>query len=258
MRKLVSSAIAASLLLAGAVPAVANEANDRSSAKKAQDKGVAEIPVCTKRLGTIAIMEPETKWWSELGVSSPEALIKFFVMKSGCFGLVDRGGGLAARAVERALADSGELQQGSNIGKRQVKAADYVVVPDIVSRNSNSGGMGVAGALGGFLGGRTIGGLLGGLKISKKEANVTLSLVNVRTTEIESLSEGYYRKSDLSWGAGGGAWWGGGLAAAGGGSYTNSDIGQVIVLAYLDAYKKMVTQLGGLPDNASDAAPKAQ
>jgi curli biogenesis system outer membrane secretion channel CsgG len=246
------------MVLAGAAPAVAKEANDRSSAKKAQDKGVAEIPVCTKRLGTIAIMEPETKWWSELGVSSPEALIKFFVMKSGCFGLVDRGGGLAARAVERALGDSGELQRGSNIGKRQVKAADYVVVPDIVSRNSNSGGMGVAGALGGFLGGRTIGGLLGGLKISKKEANVTLSLVNVRTTEIESLSEGYYRKSDLSWGAGGGAWWGGGLAAAGGGSYTNSDIGQVIVLAYLDAYKKMVGTLGGLPENASEAAPKAE
>ncbi|MCC6481005.1 MAG: penicillin-binding protein activator LpoB, partial [Sphingomonadaceae bacterium] len=149
-------------------------------------------------------------------------------------------------------------QRGSNIGKRQVKAADYVVVPDIVSRNSNSGGMGVAGALGGFLGGRTIGGLLGGLKVSKKEANVTLSLVNVRTTEIESLSEGYYRKSDLSWGAGGGAWWGGGLAAAGGGSYTNSDIGQVIVLAYLDAYKKMVGTLGGLPENASEAAPKAE
>ena len=63
------------MVLAGAAPAVAKEANDRSSAKKAQDKGVAEIPVCTKRLGTIAIMEPETKWWSELGVSSPEALM---------------------------------------------------------------------------------------------------------------------------------------------------------------------------------------
>ncbi len=258
MHKSVAAAVAASLALAGALPANANEANDRSSAKKAQDKGVADIPVCARKLGTIAIVEPETKWWSELGVSSPEAIIKFFVMKSGCFGLVDRGGGLAARAVERALGDSGELQEGSNIGKRQVKAADYVVVPDIVSRNSNSGGMGVAGALGGFLGGRTIGGLLGGLKISKKEANVTLSLVNVRTTEIESLSEGYYRKSDLSWGGGGGAWWGGGLAAAGGGSYTNSDIGQVIVLAYLDAYKKMVGTLGGLPENASAAAPEAK
>ena len=44
------------MILAGAVPAVANEANDRSSAKKAQDKGVAEIPVCTKRLGTITVL----------------------------------------------------------------------------------------------------------------------------------------------------------------------------------------------------------
>ena len=103
-----------------------------------------------------------------------------------------------------------------------------------------------------------VGGLWGGLKVSKKEANVTLSVVNVRTTEIEALSEGYYRKSDVSWGAGGGAWWGGGLAGAGGGSYQNSDIGQVIVLAYLDAYKKMVGELGGLPVNASAAAPQAE
>lgn len=248
--------IMAGAMLSSTAPALAKE--DRSSAKKAQDRGLTEIPVCTRKLGTVAITEPETQWWSELGLSNPEAIIKFFVQKSGCFGLVDRGGGLAARAVERALGDSDELQRGSNIGKRQVKAADYVIVPDIVSRNSNSGGSGFAGALGGALGGRLVGGLLGGLKVSKKEANVTLSVVNVRTTEIEALSEGYYRKSDVSWGAGGGAWWGGGLAGAGGGSYQNSDIGQVIVLAYLDAYKKMVGELGGLPENASAAAPQAE
>ncbi len=46
-----------------------------------------------------------------------EAIIKIFVMKSGCFGLVDRGAGLASRAVERASPISGELQKGSNIGK---------------------------------------------------------------------------------------------------------------------------------------------
>lgn len=255
MRLLISTLLTGAML-ATAASAIAKE--DKSSAKKAQDKGATEIPLCTKKLGTVAITEPETQWWSELGLSNPEAIIKFFVQKSGCFSLVDRGGGLAARAVERALGDSGELQRGSNIGKRQVKAADYVIVPDIVSRNSNSGGSGVAGALGGLLGGRVFGGLLGGLKVSKKEANVTLSVVNVRTTEIEALSEGYYRKSDLSWGAGGGAWWGGGLAGAGGGSYQNSDIGQVIVLAYLDAYKKMVGELGGLPENASAAAPQAE
>jgi hypothetical protein len=32
----------------------------------------------------------------------------------------------------------------------------------------------------------------------------------------------------------------------------------VIVLAYLNAYTKLVEQLGGLPLNASAAAPRAQ
>lgn len=256
MRTFIATLIAGSVLAASA-PAYAAKDN-RSSAKKAQDNMATQIPVCNRKLGTISIVEPETKWWTELGLSSPEAIIKFYVMKSGCFGLVDRGKGLAAGLAERALAESGELQRGSNIGKRQIKAADYVVVPDIVSRNSNSGGSNIGGMVGGFLGGRTFGGLIGGLKVSKKEANVTLSLVNVRTTEMERIEEGYYRKSDIGWGAGGGAWWGGGLAGVGGGSYQNSDIGQVIVLAYLDAYKKMVGGLGGLPDNASSAAPRAE
>src|SRR5436309_656150 len=45
---------------------------------------------------------------------------------------------------------------------------------------------------------------------------MTLSLVNARTTEEEVLTEGYARKTDVSWGAGGGAGWWGGFAAAGG------------------------------------------
>ena len=36
-----------------------------------------------------------------------------------------------------------------------------------------------------------------------------------------------------------------------------TELGQVIVLAYLDAYTKLVTQLGGLPTNAAAAAPVA-
>jgi curli biogenesis system outer membrane secretion channel CsgG len=254
--RLITAALVSASLLATAAPVLAKESV--SSGKQAQRKGEAEIPVCTKRLGTIAIVEPETKWWSELGLASPEAVIKLFVAKSGCFGLVDRGGGLAARAVERALGDSGELQRGSNIGKRQVKAADYVIVPDIISKNSNSGGGGLAGGLAGALGGRVFGGLIGGLRVSKKEASISLSLVNVRTTEIEALTEGYARKSDVGFGGGAGGWFGGGLAGVGGSSYQNTEIGQVLVLAYLDGYKKLVTQLGGLPANASAAAPKAE
>lgn len=252
-KALLSSVLAAAVLLSA--PA---EAGDKSSGRKAQEKGQAEIPVCTKKLGTIAVVEPDTNWWQQLGLGSPEAIIKLFVMKSGCFGLVDRGKGLAGRNIERALADSGELQHGSNIGRAQVKAADYFVVPDIVSQNANSGGNALGGLVGGLLGGRTVGALAGGISIKKKEANVMLTLVNARTTEQERMTEGYARKSDLSFGAGGGAGWWGGLAAVGGGGYQNTDIGQVIVLAYLDAYTKLVTQLGGLPENPSAAAPKAE
>ena len=234
-------------------------AADPSSGRKLQNKGTAEIPICTKRLGTIAVVEPDNNWWQQLGLGSPEAIIKIFVAKSGCFGLVDRGKGLASRNIERALADSGELQRGSNIGRAQVKAADYFVVPDIVTQNSNSGGNALGGILGGF--GRSLGGfgaIAGGINIKKKEANVTLTLVNARTTEQERLTEGYARKSDISFGGGGGGFGGGMFGAVGGGGYQNTDIGQVLVLAYLDAYKQLVTQLGGLPVDPSAAAPKAR
>ena len=256
MRMFTTFLAAAATLAATASPAAA--ADKGSSARQQQAKKTAEIPHCTRRLGTVAIVEPDNQWWRELNLGSPEAILKVFIQQSGCFGLVNRGRAMANRNMERAMADSGELQAGSNLGKGQVKAADYFLQPDIVSSNKNSGGNAIGGMLGGFLGGRTLGALAGGISIKKSEANVTLSIVNARTTEEEALTEGYSRKSDLSFGAGGGAGWWGGFAAAGGGGYQNTEIGQVIVLAYLDAYTKLVTQLGGLPANAAAAAPRAQ
>ena len=88
--------------------------------------------------------------------------------------------------------------------------------------------------------------------------NVTLSIVNARTTEEEALTEGYARKTDIGFGGGAAGGWWGDFAAAGGSGYQNTEIGQVIVLAYLDAYTKLVTQLGGLPTNAAAAAPRAR
>lgn len=233
-------------------------AKGESSGQKAQQKGEAQIPHCDHKLGTVAIVEPDNQWWRELNLGSPEAVIKVFVQESGCFTLVNRGRSMQSRSMERALADDGELQKGSNLGKGQVKAADYFLQPDIVTSNSNSGGGGAGAALGGLLGHHLLGGIAGGLSVKKKEASVTLSLVNARTTEEEALIQGYARKSDISFGGGGGGGWWGGFAAAGGSGYSNTDIGQVIVLAYLDAYTKLVGQFGGLPDNASAAAPKAQ
>lgn len=252
MKKLVMLAVA----VASAATIAPGAASAQSSARKQQVNRQAEIPVCTRKLGTIAIVEPDDQWWREFNLGSPEAIIKVFVQKSGCFSMVNRGRSLANRNMERALADAGELQTGSNIGKGQVKAADYFLQPDIVSANRNSGGNNIGGLVGGLLGGRTFGAIAGGISIKKKEANVTLSVVNARTTEEEALVEGYARKQDLGFGGGAGLF-SGGAFGAGGGGYDNTEIGQVIVLAYLDAYTKLVSQLGGLPANASAAAPQA-
>jgi hypothetical protein len=267
MFKFAAAAVAATSLLA--VPAQAQTSTSSSgrtykdgttkgasSGRRDQERNTREIPHCTKRLGTIAIVEPDNQWWREFNLGSPEAIIKVFVQQSGCFGLVNRGRSFQSRSMERALADDGELQAGSNLGRGQVKAADYFLQPDLVSGNRNSGGGGIGGLLGGAIGG-IAGGIIGGVNIKKREANVTLSVVNARTTEEEALVEGYARKTDVGFGGGAGGWWGG-LAAAGGGGYQNTEIGQVIVLAYLDAYTKLVSQLGGLPDNAAAAAPRAQ
>jgi len=258
MRKLVYGLAAAGLMACGSAAMADNKG---SSSHQQEQKGIQQIPQCSKKLGTIAIVEPDNQWWREFNLGSPEAIIKVFVQQSGCFGLVNRGRAMQSRAMERAMADEGELQGGSNLGKGQVKAVDYYIEPDIVQGNKNSGGTNIGGMLGGFGGmfGRGFGAIAGGINIKKSEASVTLSVVNARTTEEEALVQGYARKSDLSFGAGGGGLFGGGtFAAAGGGGYQDTAIGQVIVLAYLDAYTKLVTRLGGLPDNAAAAAPQAK
>ena len=261
MLKTVVSAALGTALLATAAPALAapkgTSNTGASESRKMQTSATQQIPQCARPLGVLAVVEPENQWWRELNLGSPEAIIKVFVQNSHCFTIVNRGRSMASRAMERAMADQGELQKGSNLGKGQVKAADYFLEPNIVTANQNSGGGGVgaaAGALGGLFGGfgHVVGGIAGGINVKKGEANVTLSVVNARTTE-EYVVEGYARKKDISWGAGGGAGWWGGFAAAGASGYQNTEIGQVNVLAYLDAYTKLVGQLGGIPQGAPAA-----
>ena len=214
----------------------------RQTAQSARQQKYAEIPVCAKPLGTISVLEPEngTDWWSGQQLQSPTALIKLYVNKSRCFTLVDRGAGFDAARRERDLAADGELRNRSNIGKGQVRAADYVLVPDLISRNSNSGG-------------NAIGGIIGGLDFRKKTADVMLTVTDVRSSEQVAMAEGHSTKTDIGWGAGGGLFTGSGWGGAGASGYANTEIGQVIALAYLEAYIAVVDQLGGLPDNASAA-----
>src|SRR3984885_11825040 len=218
------------------------------SAARADTPPQPQIPVCDKKIGTLAVTEPENAWWTAMQLDSPAALIKVYVSQSKCFTLVDRGKGLAAAKAERELASSGEERVGSNIGKGQMKAADYVLVPDIANRNGNANGTNVGGALGGLLG-HGIGAVVGGIGLKSRTADVVLTLTDVRSTEQVALEQGHSKKTDLGWGAGGGSFFGA-FAAAGASSYANTEIGQVITMAYLDAFTKLVTQVKGMELNA--------
>jgi hypothetical protein len=215
---------------------------------QADDAPPPQIPTCDKKIGTLAVVEPENNWWTQYQLDSPEALIKVFVSQSNCFTLLDRGKGLAAAKAERALSANGDTRGGSNIGKGQMKAADYVLVPDLVTKNGNSGGTNIGGALGGFLHGMA-GAVVGGVSLKSKTADVVLTLTDVRSTEQVALEQGHSKKTDLGWGAGGGSFFGA-FAAAGASSYANTEIGQVITMAYLDAFNKLVTQVKGMELNA--------
>ena len=207
-----------------------------------------EIPTCDKKIGTLAVTEPQDQWWLQYNLESPEALIKVYVSKSKCFTLVDRGKGLAAAQGERELAGGGEMRGGSNIGKGQMKAADYVLVPDVAMKNHDSGGKKIGGMLGGLLPG-IAGVVAGGVSMKSKTADVVLTLTDVRSTEQVALEQGHYKKTDLGW-AGGGAGFFGAFAAAGASSYANTEIGQVVAVAYLDAFSKLVNDVKSMEHDA--------
>jgi hypothetical protein len=90
--------------------------------------------------------------------------------------------------------------------------------------------------------------------MKSKTADVVLTLTDVRSTEQVSLEQGHAKKTDIGWmGGGGGGGFFGGFAAGGASSYANTEIGQVVTMAYLDAYVKMVGDLkNAAPDSKAD------
>jgi len=211
MRNVFSPLMAAALTVGVAAvvssqPAQASFKNTGTQAQEQRKQAAAQIPVCQRPIGTISVIEPEdaTNWWTGQQLPAPSRLIKVFVSRSRCFTLVDRGAGMAAGQFERELAASGDLRGRSNVGKGQIKAADYVMIPDLVSQNSDAGGNAIGGLLGGLIGGKA-GAIVGGLNFRSKTADVVLTVTDVRSSEQVAISEGSARKSDIGFGAGGGA-----------------------------------------------------
>jgi hypothetical protein len=79
---------------------------------------------------------------------------------------------------------------------------------------------------------------------------VVLTLTDVRSTEQVSIQQGHAKKTDLGWGAGGGVGFFGGFAAGGASSYANTEIGQVVTMAYLQAFTKLVDDVKQIQPDA--------
>ncbi len=244
--------LAAALL--AATPAAAQYGMDKKGPKNAL---TPELPKCDRPLGVAAIQEPERQWWTELGLGSPESLIKLFASRSGCLRIVNRNAGLAMRNTEAGLGATGDLRRGANVGKGQIVAADFFLVPDIANSDSNTGGNAlgaVAGAFGNRFGG--FGAIAGGIRTKQAEAQVLITMVDARTTEELHVAEGAAKKTDISFGVGGGGGWGGFGAAAGGG-YADTDIGKVITAAYFNAFVDLVGYLQRASPTGEQASANA-
>lgn len=240
--------LAAMALAIAALPATAKSAQQIRAEKS------AEIPTCSRSYGALSVVEPEggTNWWTGQKLPAPSALIRVYVQKSRCFTLVDRGAGFQAGQAERELAAGGALRKQSNVGQGQIRAADYVMVAELASQNSNAGGNKVGGLVGGLIGGRA-GAIVGGIDVKRLTADVVLHVTDLRSSEMVAITEGSYKKSDVGFNAAGALWGSSGIGAAGVGGYAKTEIGQVIALAYLNAFIDMVIEFENLPDNAAES-----
>lgn len=230
-----------------------------SAGPEGAQNAAAQLERCDAPKGTLAVVEPQSEVLAALGrfgLQSPTGLIRMIVQQSNCFQIVERGVAMNNLMQERALAESGQMQSGSNIGKGQMVAADFIVTPSVVFSENNAGGVG--GAIGGLFGrfggaGAVIGAVAGGLKF--KEAQTSMLLVDARSSLQVAAAEGSAKQTDFNLG---GALFGGGAGAALGG-YTNTNEGKVITASFLDNWNNIVR---AIRNNASliqaKAGPAAQ
>ena len=199
------------------------------------------VEKCERPLGTIAVSENQGASQHQLqsyGLGSPISLLRIMIQQSNCFTVVERGVAMANLQEERALAAGGQMLSGSNIGKGQLQAADFVMTPGVQFTAGNTGGMNAAlsnygGKLFGGLGG-IVGGIAGNIKF--KEAQTSLLIADVRSGIQVAAAEGVAKKTDF--GVSGWNWGGAGYSSLGG--YTNTPEGKMVAASLLDNYNKIV------------------
>lgn len=210
---------------------------------------------CASPLGTLGVSDGRIS--GAAGVTNVNPLIRLAVQQSNCFVLTS-----AANLEDAALLDamdagdrSGEVRAGSNRQKGQRVATDYLMKPEIIVNNEQTGGSsGQIGAtlLGIGLGAAGLhgaGAVAGGFarSMETRTTDVALTLIDVRSRVQVGISEGSATANNMSMGGGVGVGgWGGLLAGAVGGSlgtFTRTPEGQATAAAFFDAYNQLVISL---------------
>src|SRR5262245_4091180 len=203
----------------------------------------SDLERCDKPMGTVAVAEPQSHVvyaLSRYRLGSPTGLIRLMIQQSNCFLVVERGVGMQNLMQERALQQSGELRQGSNMGGGQMVTADFVLTPAVVFSQEDAGGIGAG--VGGMFGtaGRVFGAVAGGLQF--KEAQTSMLLADARSSLQVAAAEGSAKKADFRLG---GLLGGAGVAVGGLGGYERTAEGKVIAASLADNYNGIVRAVRG-------------
>lgn len=163
--------------------------------------------------------------------SALDSLVESFATESGCFTVLARGGALDAIREEQAIQEE-NTNTKKRLSKGTVKAAQYVILVDILMNSQTGGGMG---GLGAFLPG-IAGAVAGGISVNNAEASVRINVADVSTGEIVIDVMGDSKSTDIGFG---GLGFGGGIAAAGG-AWGSTPAAKRTAAAYDVAWRKAV------------------
>lgn len=193
-----------------------------------------ELPRCTAPLGTVALVEDQSRSFTRFGVDDPRSVMRLLIAQSGCFNVVDRGQGLTALRQEE------QLTGGKGQGEQNLVRAQYFLTSQLVTSDNNSGGGGVdlSGLIPGGIG-STLSSLAGSVGLQNAEAQVVMFLTQTDSGLQVAAAEGSSTNSDFS--LRGNSW----LGRLGGGAsaYGSTDQGKVVVAALVDGLNKLVAQL---------------
>lgn len=211
------------------------ENNSQMNLKKSLFGSDAE---CLSPVGSVRIHEPENDHWTFYKLTAPTNILQAIITESNCFTVVNRGAGFSALQHERALMGS-----DSQIANAQIRSADYILVPDIITQNAHAGGTNVGAAGSQNSGFARVAGSFG-LSGKKKTSEVVLSLIDVRTSEQILSIHGEAEITDKDWNLLLSANDAQNAAKVNVGNWSNTEIGKVLKTAYQNTYKKMILEIG--------------